>query len=243
MSALTNALVPELAFEAASGVSRRRLAWILGATVVFMIAVAIAVFMLLGHEETTARHATGRFAAALVHDDQASAPAGGAAYVSGVRAYFGPVTSTAVIDAHNHSVNTGDTSDTRSYFVTELLLQTRRGPAVVELSFDNHSLSSEEVTSVRELAPNDARGLSTAQRAQLVSAFRERGGHAAADATLSAAAPTVIHTSTHTPVHATPVHVATVHADSPRLSVADRQLRCVQHAHGDVAKLQRCAGS
>ena len=48
-----------------------------------------------------------------------------------------------VIDSHNHSVNTGDSADTRSYYVGDILLRDEaRGPAVIELEFDNQSLVS-----------------------------------------------------------------------------------------------------
>ena len=120
--------------------NRRMLILIVGGTAAFMVAVAVAVFWLLGKSEESTRHASAQFAAALEKNDPSAAPAGGADYVEGVRAYFGPVTSAEVVDAHNKSINTGDSADTRSYFVADLLLRTKRGAAVIELEFDNHSL-------------------------------------------------------------------------------------------------------
>jgi hypothetical protein len=216
-------VLPELALaDESSGVGRRGLILILGGTAVFCVLVAVAVFALLGHQEKTARHGTERFASALVSGNPAAAPEGADGYVRGIRAHFGPVLATRVIGAHNHSVNTGDSADTRSYFVTELLLQTRRGPAVVEVDFDNHSLSSDAVSSVRELSPNDAPGLAPSARRALDAAFAARGGHAASAAALSGAS--------------TPAAPA---ATRPAVAV-DPKLRCVQAAHGDVGKLQRC---
>jgi len=98
-----------------------------------VVAVAIAVFWLLGNAEKSTRHASTQFAAALENGDPSAAPAGGPDYVDGVRAYFGPVSSAKVIDAHNKSINTGDSADTRSYYVADMLLRSERGAAVIEL--------------------------------------------------------------------------------------------------------------
>jgi hypothetical protein len=107
-------LLPEFFFSSL-GISRRRLALILGATASFMVVVAVICLALLGKEEQTARQSATRFAAALVHDDPAAAPPGAAEYVHSVRRYFGPVTSARVIGARNKGVNTGDNADTRAH--------------------------------------------------------------------------------------------------------------------------------
>jgi hypothetical protein len=70
------------------------------------------------------------------------------------------VTSARVIGAHNKGVNPGDEADTRSFFVVELLLHAKNGPAVVEVAYDNHALNSERVSDVYELEPKEAPGLS-----------------------------------------------------------------------------------
>jgi hypothetical protein len=152
--------------------------------------------------------------------------------VSGVRDYFGDVTGARVIGAHNKGVNTGDTADTRSFFVVQMLLATRRGPAVIELEYDNHALLSETVSRVYELDPGKAPGLTGAEQARLQKAFAARGGHPADAGRLSeSAAPRRVG------------HVVVPKPAKPQIKkpVASPQLRCVQHAHGDVVKMQKCA--
>lgn len=227
---------------------RRRLVLICSATALLMVAVVVAFFVLQAQQSKTSQHAATRFATAVVHDQASLAPAGGSAYVERLRAYFGPVTSATVIATHNHEVNTGDVNEDRTYYVADLLLQTRRGPAVVELAFDNQSLSSERISAVRELKPGEASGLPATERKPLASAFAARGGRAFGTATLSA--PTASSVSAQAgsaaplqskrgaaPVAAT---APAVHA-SPQLTKAAKQLNCVRDAHGDVAKLQQCA--
>ncbi len=233
-------LLPEF-FISSLGISRRRLALILGATLAFMAVVGAVCLVLLGKEEKTARHSATRFAAALVHDDPAAAPPGAADYVHGVRHYFGPVTSASVIGAHNKGVNTGDNADTRAFFVVEMLLHSRRGLAVIELEYDNHALLSEKVSRIYELAPEHAPGLSRAERQQLDAAFAARGG-APADAgklnPVAAPAAPRLHIAPTTMPRPHKVHIV-----SPASSPQAAKLRCVQSAHGDVAKLQKCAES
>ena len=208
--------------------NRKPLVLILGGTALFCAAVAVAVFWFLGNAETAARHASTQFAAAVVKDDPRAAPAGGADYVAGVRGYFGPVTSATVIGAHNKSINTGDAADTRSYFVADVLLRTEHGPAVLELEFDNHSLSNatEKVSAVHELAPAKVPGgtLASADRAALEAAFAARGDRPADAATLQTA----------------PLRLKRIEAPAVRPAATPERLRCVQDAHGDVGKLARC---
>ena len=191
---------------------------IIGVTVVVAVAMVALFWILRKSNEHTIR-ASRQFAVAVMHDDPGAAPDGGADYVRGVRAYFGPVTGARVIDSHNHGVNTGDNADTRSYYVGDILLATRRGPAVIELEFDNHSLSnaSERISSIHELAPDKVRAhkLSAGDRAALRAAYAHRGGR-----------PGALLAPVAAPVKVTiPV---------------DRHLRCIQEAHGDVGRMQRC---
>jgi hypothetical protein len=234
-------VLPELGLLRTAGRRNRRLLFgILGATAVFSVALAVAIFALLGHDAKSARHGATSFAAALVRDDPNAAPAGAAPYVAGVRHHFGTVTGATVVATHNHTVNTGDEADTRNYFVADLLLTTHRGPAVLELAFDNHSLSSDAVSGIRELAPGDVSGLSRAQRAQLEHAFAARGGRAADAITLSSA-PASVPASVVTPAPAVSHGVAPAVAQAdPAFATQAAQLRCVQRAHGDVTKLQAC---
>ena len=207
----------------------RRLAFlIVGATTTLTIGVAIAVFWFLGNAEKAARHASTQFAAALENRDPSEAPPGGAGYVSSLHARFGPIRSAGVIDAHNKSINTGDSADTRSYFVADLLLRTARGPAVIELEYDNHSLSnaSETVSGVHELRPDKvpAGALGARDRAALAAAYAARA-HAPSSPPAAAPAPSQ---------RIRPVITQLDH------SAAMKQLKCAQDAKGDITKLKAC---
>ena len=197
---------------------RRKVILIIAASVLFAIAVTIGVLTLLGKQEKTARHAGQRFASALVHNDPSLAPDGGAGYVKGVRTAFGPITSARVIDAHNHHVRNTGQNDSRTYFQTDLLIDTRRGPAVIELSFDNHALVSERISGIKELKPSKARHISSQERAALEAAFAKRGGYARNDLALS----------------------GTMNTPAISYQGPNAVMRCVQNAGGDAAKLQRC---
>jgi hypothetical protein len=194
--------------------------------------------MLLSKEEQTARHSATRFASALVHNDPASAPPGAADYVGGVRHYYGEVTSAKVIGAHNKGVNTGDNADTRSFFVVQMLLHSRRGPAVIELEYDNHAVLSEKVSRVYELEPDRAPGLSKAAHRRLATALAARGGEPANSDDLS-----VTEASSAPTSHITPPAMpkpAKPHVVPLKSTPQGAQLRCVQKAHGDVQKMQHC---
>jgi hypothetical protein len=201
-----------------------RLRNIIIVSVTIIVAIAmVALFWILRKSNEATIHASTKFATAVVHNDPGAAPDGGGDYVTGVRAYFGPVSSARVIDSHNHGVNTGDNADTRSYYVGDILLNTRRGPAVIELEFDNHSLAnaSEKISGIHELAPDKVRRhkLSAADRHALEAAFAQRGGKAANEIKLNGAL-----------------------AELPKRTAppTDRHLRCIQRAHGNVTKMQRC---
>jgi hypothetical protein len=214
---------------------------VIAGTFVFTVAVAVAVFWLLGETEKSTRHAATQFAAALGRNDPSAAPPGGSEYVGGVRAYFGPVTSAKVIETHNKSINTGNSADTRSYFVAEILLRSERGAAVIELEFDNHSFtnSSEKVSAVYEMEPDDVPGdaLRADDRQELARAFAARGGKPADAMTLS-------HAIAELPKTGAPVEISApvvAPASQARQSDAMKRLRCVQNANGDVKKLGKCS--
>ena len=67
-------------------------------------------FWFLHNGETSARKASTKLTVALVRNDPSAAPAGGADYVKGLRAYLGPIRSAKVLGAHNKHVVTGDSS-------------------------------------------------------------------------------------------------------------------------------------
>jgi len=239
MDTVLSWLLPEFFFSSL-GISRRRLGLILGATVSFMVVVAVVCLVLLGEEEQTARQSATRFAAALVHDDPAAAPPGAAEYVHSVRRYFGPVTSARVIGARNKGVNTGDNADTRAFFVVKMLLQSHRGPAILELEYDNHAFLSERVSRIYELTPDHAPNLSKAERRRLDAAFAGRGGEPA-DAGELEPDPTPTLPVIHIRPTAAPRRPK-LHIVSPASTPQAARLRCVQNAHGDVLKLQKCVG-
>jgi hypothetical protein len=210
---------------------------IFSGTILGCAAICGLLFWLLSNGDKAARQASTQFIEALVRDG--APPKGASGYVRGVREAFGDVARGRVIDARNHSVGHGQSS--RTYYVADVLLQTERGPAVVELSFDSPSLtySSERVTGVVELAPRDVPddALSDADFTALAKAFDARGGKPAGDITLSGAFLEDVESV------ATPA--ATVEAVRPPAGQrqAMKQLRCVQAAKGDIEKLQRCVPS
>jgi hypothetical protein len=204
--------------------TRLRNVIIIGVTLVVAVAM-LALFWILRKSNEHTIHASTKFASALVRNDPGAAPKGGADYVTGIRAYFGPVASARVIDSHNHGVNTGNSADTRSYYVGDILLNTQRGPAVIELEFDNESLSnsSEKISSIHELAPDKVRKhkLSSSDRDALEAAFAQRGGKPGE--LLAQSSPVKVK------VQLKPVKIH-----------VDKHLKCIQDAHGDVRKMQRC---
>lgn len=231
-------LVPRLL----RGIPRRWVVLIVAGSVAFVTAIAVVIFVWNSANENMARQASTRFGAALIHNTPNAAPPGAADYVSGVRAHFGPVRSAKVIGSHQKAV--GHEPYVRSFFVTDLLLSTRRGPAVVEVEFDNHAINSDRVSRVYELAPRFAPGLSAAQHRQLDATLKARGGKLADPATLAVtSSPAVIQraaktSSTSKPIN--PVPVLTT-ASTPARSTTAKRLHCVRASHGNIRKLVRCA--
>jgi len=218
---------------------------ILAGSVLSAAAICGLIFWLLSNGDKAARSASTQFVGALVRDGSVP-PKGASDYVRGVRAHFGDIKGGRVIAARNHSVGSGQSS--RTYYVADVLLQTARGPAVVELEFDSPSLtySSERVTGISELAPRDVPddALSDADFVALAKAFDARGGEPAGDITLSGAfAPRAEVVSTPEPAPVlTPKEIKQQKQANKLQKQAMKQLRCVQAAKGDVEKLQRCAG-
>jgi hypothetical protein len=175
-----------------------RIFLIFGATAAFIAVLCVGLFWLLGNGEKAARHASTAFATAVVSQNPRLAPEGAEEYVDGIAGQFGRVTSARVIDARNTSHGHGDASHT--YYVADVLLNTSKGPAVLELEFNSPSLtySSETVTDVRELAPVDVPddALSDPEFVSLAKAFVARGGEAANSIVLSRVPPRVVPPST-----------------------------------------------
>jgi hypothetical protein len=194
------------------------------------------VFWGIGKNEKAAGHAATRFAAALVENDPGAAPKGGGEYIKGTRAYFGAVTRARVIGTHNERAD-ADTSTSRTYPVADLLLRGARGLAVIELAFDNGGIGSEKVTGIRELDPEEAPELRASDRERLASAFAERGGIPADEDTLKQGTAQTRQPATPRPAGASHVRAK----PNPELRVAQKELRCVRRARGDVTKLLECA--
>jgi hypothetical protein len=206
------------------------------------------IFWVIGKNEQAAGRAATRFAAALVENDPGAAPKGSPEYIKGMRAYFGAVTGARVIGTHNERAD-ANTSTSRTYPVADVLLRGARGPAVIELAFDNGGIGSEKVTSIYELDPGDAPKLSASDRERLARAFAERGGVPADKDTLKHATaqtrqPAAPQPAAATQPAASPQPAAAPPArakPNPEVRVAQNELRCVQRARGDVTKLAECA--
>ena len=224
--------------------SRQRpsLPLILVQVIVFGGLIVGGVFWAIGKNEHAAGHAATRFATALVENNPDAAPKGSPDYIRGMRAYFGGVTGARVIGTHNERAD-ADTNSSRTYPVADLLLRSGRGPAVIELAFDNGGIGSEKVTGIYELAPDEAPELAAGKREQLASAFAERGGIPADGEALKHG--TAETRQPATPKVAAPPRAVTrsaVARPNPELRAARKELRCVQRADGDVTKLAECAG-
>jgi hypothetical protein len=122
-------------------------------SVLFTAAICVLVFWVLAKGEDTARDASTQFATALVQNDPSLAPEGGADHLEELHRRFGDISGARVVKTRNHRVGKGD--DARTYYVSELRLETARGPAVIELQFDSGLLFSETVSGVRQLAPKE----------------------------------------------------------------------------------------
>ena len=162
-----------------------RLLAIIAGSFVFTAALCALVAWVLLASDKAAREGSARFAAALVAGDAHAAPNGSFRYLRGVRSHFGEITSARVIDTRNHRTGHGD--DARTYHLSDVLIQTPEGPAVIELEFDGFGPVSDDITDVYELAPRDVprAALSDAELAALAKAYDRRGGYPAGDLTFA----------------------------------------------------------
>ena len=152
-----------------------------------------------------------------------------------MRAYFGAVTGARLIGTHNERAD-ANTNTSRTYPVADLLLRSARGPAVIELAFDNGGIGSEEVTGVYELEPEDAPSC----RHAIASSSRRRLRSVAASR--PARRRSVTTAQTRRPAAPRPARTPALRASpSPGLRKARNELRCVKRARGDVTKLLECA--
>jgi hypothetical protein len=218
---LGGAVLPELGLLRKAG--KRKLFLISLGAALFAVPLAVAISWLNGKDASAGHRGATQFATALVHNDPSTAPAGAANYANGVRGYFGSVSSAKVIGGHERGVNAPDHADERTYYVIEMLIQSRRGPAALELDFDNGSIGSDRITSIHELKPTEAPGISQIERGQLTKAFAARGGNPAGETKL-------LTTAAANPAPGV----------NAQLDKAAKELSCVQNAHGDETKMQAC---
>lgn len=219
-----------------------RLFLILGAVFGGTVAIGVLIAWVLTSHENAARTASTQFATALVEKNPKLGPKGAADYLDGILANYGPIESARVIDTRNTSHGHGDSAVT--WFVGDVLLETAKGPMVVELEFNGGMLVTgyDKVTGIEELAPVDVPddALSDADFVRLAKAFHARGGRPADNTLLDGVwkynAPGAID-------RVIAETVADKGKESPQVKAARRQLACVQKAKGDVEKLAACASA
>lgn len=216
-----------------------RLLAIIGGSFAFTAAILAVVAWVLISGDKAAHEGSTRFASALVGGGQA--PKGTDGYVRGVRSQFGEITSARVIDTRNHRVGRGNNA--RTYHLSDVLLQTAKGPAVIELAFDGVGPVSKDITRVYEIAPHDVpdSALSDTEFVALAKAYGRRGGSPASDlASVRLTTPAAVK-RLPAKVKALAKADALVSTPSPELREAKRRLRCIQRADGDVEKMTACA--
>ena len=211
-----------------------RLMAIIGGTFAFTVAIAALVVWVLVSGEKAASDGSKQFAAALVGGP---APKGTDEYVRGVRSRFGEISSARVIDTRNHRVGRGNRS--RTFHLSDVLLQTAKGPVVIELEFDGLGIISKDISDVYELPPHDVpdSALTDEEFVALAKAYERRGGSFASDLSVASA-------EVPDAVKALPAKVRRLQpkvTPSPELRDAQRRLKCVQKAKGDVEKMAACA--
>lgn len=147
-----------------------RLFLILGASFLGTVLIGVLVVLVLSGHEKAARSGSTEFAAALVRHDAKNR------YVADLLAEFGPIASARVVDTRNTRHGRGESAST--WFVGDVLMETAKGPMVVELAFNGGMLVTgyDKVTGVEELAPADVPdgALSDAELARLAKAYHAR---------------------------------------------------------------------
>lgn len=220
-----------------------RVVTILGGSFALTGVIAALVFWMIGNGEKAANRASSQFATALVRADAGLAPNGAADYVKGVRQVFGEVRSARVIDTRSARIGSGKRA--RTLHVTEVHLETAKGPAVLELEFDEPKLlnNSDKITSVYEVIPREVPddGLSDAEFTALAKAFVERGGRPANDIELSGSIAQVPDIVSELPRRVR--EISKPPAPTREQRAAQRLLRCVRKADGDVGKMAACSAS
>jgi hypothetical protein len=215
--------------------------WILGVILAYTAGLGAFLLWIFTATENAADESATRFAAALV-DPTVRQPERAEDLVRGVRRHFGDVTAARVIDTRSEQYRTRHGS--RSHYVSDLLVQTPKGPAVVEAVFGGMGVIDRDVTGVRELHPRDVPddALSDAEFVALAKAFERRGGRPAESYAIARAAvgtPDARKAFQAMQRHACEARAAVT--PTPQERTARRMMRCVKRAKGDVAKLTACA--
>jgi hypothetical protein len=230
--------------------NRTRLFFILGLSGVGTLLIGLLLVLTLSGHEKAARKSTSQFATALVKRNPSMAPKGTLDYFDGIQANFGPIKSARVIDARNTHHGSGQSAHT--YFVSNLLLETAKGPMVLELEFNGGMLVKgyDKVTGLSELAPVDVPddALSDAEFVALAKAFVARGGAPAGHTLLDGV---WLDSDQRTPRKPNALQKAMKKAfktPAPPKAGQDvippavrKQMACVKEAKGDVEALSRCA--
>jgi hypothetical protein len=208
----------------------RRVAIILGGTLLFMAALGAFLFWYLGGQEKAATKQAKQFISALVKNDPSAAPRNGDDYVRGVWAAYRRVDSAKLIDTHQRSSKHTSSNSGYSWWVADMLLHTGRGLAVLELKFEPNHLDPDEqvIDLLYELTPDRIPGgaLDDATLARVKSDQRERGPKPEDGISLD-----VNDASPSPPVR----HRAVPKYRQPPI------IKCIRRAHGDVAKIQKCS--
>jgi hypothetical protein len=207
--------------------NRIRLFLILGASGIFTVLMLGGMFWAFSHGKKSARETSERFAAALVAHDAHAAPRGAAEYVNTIRSHFGAVSAARVISTWT------DTSGRSDHPVSDVWIETAKGPAVVELEF-NGTVNAKSVRWLQEIAPADVPddALSDTEFVALAKAFDARGGRPATSLNISRSLPAVVEV---------PAAKKATRRKNIIPPAARTQLKCVKRAKGDVKKLSRCA--
>ncbi|MDA0162875.1 hypothetical protein OM076_21555 [Solirubrobacter ginsenosidimutans] len=159
-------------------ISPNRIALTVAGIFALFIAIGATFIWVNGKNSGGAREASTQFAAAVVNQNPRLAPKGAESYVADIEKRFGAVSGARVIDTHNTHHGHGDSAT--SNYVSDVLLETAKGPAVVELVFDAAFMvwGTKTVTDIEELAPVDVPddALSDDEFVALAKAFVARGG-------------------------------------------------------------------
>ena len=216
----------------------RRLAIILGITLLFMAALGGFLWWYLGGQESAAREQANKFISALEKNRPGDAPEHGDDYVRGVWKTFRRVDDVEFLKTRQKSTHHQSSSSGYSWWVADMLVHSGRGLVVLELAFEPNHLDPkhQEIDLLYELTPDRIPGdaLDSETLARVGSDQRERG-EVANDLTLSISGHEPIGSPGGTPSSPTPPKPVTPKYKTPPV------IKCIRRAHGDVAKIQKCS--